>query len=78
MLMGKQMLLTILIIAVAFGAKTKFQCGVRLFRLAADRTFVLCDAGTGIMSDLALKLCAAFHLFRSQMMLYPKVKDQEI
>ena len=78
MLMGKQMLLAILIIAVALGAKTEFQRGVRLLRLTADRTFMLRDTGTGIASDLTLKLCAAFHLFRRQMMLYPKVKEQEV
>ena len=45
MLMGKQMVLAVLIIAVAFGTVPEFQIRIIQFRSSADRTLMFCPVG---------------------------------
>ena len=52
--MSEQMILTIFVIAVTFGAKPKLQIGIILVSPAADGTFVLCHFG--IAPDILTKL----------------------
>ena len=57
---GKQMLLAILIIAVALGAESKLQCVIILVCPTTYRTFMLCYPCIAL--NLMLKLCPALHL----------------
>lgn len=61
MLMGIQMMLTVFIISITFGAETEFQRGIILFGSAADRTFMFGDPGGGM--SLLLKSCLRFICF---------------
>ena len=65
MLMCKQVILTVLIIAIALGAKPEFQMLSVLLRPAADCTFV--TGGLALRLHFfytLLKLPAALHLLR--------------
>ena len=62
MLMGIQMMLTVFIISITFGAETEFQRGIILFGPAADRTFMFGDPGGGMC--LLFEIMSPFHLLR--------------
>ena len=62
MLMGIQMMLTVFIISITFGAETEFQRGIILFGPAADRTFMFGDPGGGM--GLLFEIVSPFHLLR--------------
>ena len=65
MLMCKQMILTVFVIALALGAETEFQRRIVKFRPAADSTLVLRTARISLRSaHVCLKLLASVHLVR--------------
>ena len=65
MLMCKQMILTVFVIALALGAETEFQRRIVKFRPAADSTLVLRTARIALRSShVCLKLLAPVHLVR--------------
>ena len=65
MLMCKQMILTVFVIALALGAETEFQRWIVKFRPAADSTLVLRTARISLRSShVCLKLLASVHLVR--------------
>ena len=74
MLMGKQMVLTVLIVAVAFGTESKFQLGIGLIRPAADGAFMLCHHMCPVY--LAFKLMLPFYLFRTPYNAFPVSKEK--
>ena len=63
MLMAEQMLLTIFVVAIAFGAKPEFQLGMGLIRPAANGTFMLCNRCAPAHPPLILVL--PLHLLRT-------------
>ena len=67
MCMGKQMILTVFIIAIAFGTETKFQIWIILLSSAADGTFMLCNGtilpGTALWLHSTAKFVASVNLF---------------
>lgn len=65
MFMGKQMILTILIITITFGTETELKGRVILLCSSADSAFMLRDRAVAL--HLALKLRSAFHLLRIHM-----------
>ena len=78
MLMGKQMVLTIFIIAVALGTETEFQLRIGLFRSSANRTFM--TGNPRRMVHFPSKLLPLLHLLgaHSDAVFGCKVKHQEI
>ena len=68
MLMCKQMILTILIISIAFGTKSEFQVRIILLCSAADRAFVLGDTACcridPALCDCFLELSSSVNFFR--------------
>ena len=62
MLMGIQMMLTVFIISITFGAETEFQRGIILFRPAADSAFMLGNSCRRL--GLFFKFMSPFHLLR--------------
>ena len=65
MLMCKQMVLTVLVVALTFRAETKFQRRVILLGASAHGAFVLGDSGTGArLTHLCLKLLSSVDFMR--------------
>ena len=81
MLMCEQMILTILIISLTFGAETKFQIRIIQFGPATDRTFMLGDLRTAsVLSGACPVSSAAVYLMRRIALQISgrQIKDQEI
>ena len=78
MRMGKEMLLAVLIISVAFGAETELQHRIILVRPSADRTLMFCDLRIAL--DFMPELRPSLHLLRRHMDMASggKEKDDEI
>ena len=65
MRMRKQMILTIFVIAVAFGAETEFQIRIVLLGSSADRTLMLRDLRTRTrLAHLRMELTLSVYLLR--------------
>lgn len=70
MLMGKQMILTIFVIAIALGAETEFQVWIIQLGSSADCTFMLCHhAASPRFLHLRLKYLLPVNFLRG----YPSV-----
>ena len=63
MLVRKQMILAIFVVAVAFRTETELQARIVLFRPAADRAFMPRSFSSAFVC-FSLKLSPAVHLFR--------------
>lgn len=65
MLMGKQMILTIFVIAIALGAETEFQVWIIQLGSSADCTFMLCHhAASPRFLHLSLKYLLPVNFLR--------------
>ena len=78
MLMGKQMILTIFIISIAFGAKTKFQ--IRIVQLCSptNGTFVACDTFRLLYLTVICPLPVYFLRWNTAIIARCKEENQEI
>ena len=74
MLMGIQMMLTVFIISITFGAETEFQRGIILFRPAADGAFMLGNSCRRL--GLFFKFMSPFHLFWGHMDMVPACQEK--
>ena len=74
MLMGIQMMLTVFIISITFGAETEFQRGIILFRPAADSAFMLGNSCRRL--GLFFKFMSPFHLFWGHMDMVPACQEE--
>ena len=74
MAMRKQMILTILIITVAFGTETEFQVRIILIGLTADGAFVFGDFGISL--NVMLELRPPFDLLGIQVHMAPASQEE--
>lgn len=69
------MLLTVFIVAVALGTKSKFQLRIGLVRPAADSAFVLCDRRVAVYLPFIFIL--PLHLLRTADNAVPRGKEKD-